>query len=134
MMSGMDPAHHPGLARIVARAREDADVLAVLLFGSRARGDATQRSDIDVCLVLAPDRLSRLAPADKQLDYAAVADIDVAVFQRLPLHVRTRALKEGKILFVRDEDALYDVAFGTARAWERFRHIHREYLEEVARG
>jgi len=35
---------------------------------------------------------------------------------------------------VRDEEALYAVAFRTARAWEGFRHIHRQYLDEVSRG
>ncbi len=35
--AGMDAAAHPALARLVARAERDPDVLAVLLFGSRAR-------------------------------------------------------------------------------------------------
>ena len=47
--------------------------------------------------------------------------------------MRSRILKEGAVLFVRDEDALYDVAIRTAKAWEDFRHIHREYLDQVAR-
>jgi hypothetical protein len=55
------------------------------------------------------------------------------VFQRLPLAVCSRILKEGAVLFVRDEPALYALA-RTARAFEGFRHIHRAYLEQVARG
>jgi len=34
-------------------------------------------------------------------------------------------LKEGAVLFVRDEDALYALAIRTARAFEDFRHIDR---------
>jgi hypothetical protein len=43
-------------------------------------------------------------------------------------------LKEGVVLFVRDEDELYALAARTARAFEAFRHIQRLYLDEVARG
>lgn len=129
----MDPSLSPTLARLVARAEGDPDVLAVMLFGSQARGDATAASDVDVCLVAAT------APSNEdatrlRLAYLSAFDLDVAVFQHVPLHVRTRILKEGRVLFVRDEDALYALAIRTVRAWEDFRHIHRLYLEEVARG
>ena len=124
----------PALVRLIARAKNDPDVLAVLLFGSRARGDASPRSDLDVCLVLAEGPRSDLGRAEKRLEYLAEADLDVAVFQSLPLHIRSRVLKEGAVLHVRDEDALYTLAIRTARAWEGFRHIHRLYLDEVLRG
>ncbi|HAM59069.1 MAG TPA: nucleotidyltransferase domain-containing protein [Candidatus Rokubacteria bacterium] len=122
------------LARLVTRAEQDPDVLAVLLFGSHARGEASPESDIDVCLVLAGEPGSDLERAQKRLDYLAETDLDVAVFQSLPLHIRSRVLKEGRVLFARDEEALYAVAFRTARAWDGFRHIHRQYLDEVSRG
>jgi len=41
----------------VERASQDADVLAVILFGSVARGEETAHSDVDVCLVLTPERV-----------------------------------------------------------------------------
>jgi predicted nucleotidyltransferase len=124
---------HSGVARVVARAKGDPQVLAVILFGSRARGDATAKSDFDVCLVLRADASSDLRAAEKRLEYLAEADVDLAVFQQLPLNIRSRVLKDGSVLFVRDEDALYALAIRTARAWEDFRHIHRLYLDEVAR-
>jgi len=130
----MDAAAHPALCRLVARAERDPDVLAALLFGSRARGDAAPGSDVDVCLVLAGEARADLERAEKRLAYLAETNLDVAVFQSLPLHIRSRVLKEGQVLFVRDEEALYAVAFRTARAWEGFRHIHRQYLDEVSRG
>lgn len=124
----------PRIARVVGRARRDPDVLAILLFGSHARGEATARSDIDLCLVLAVPRVSSRAAADKRLAYLAEASVDLSVFQQLPLAVRRRVLREGRVLFVRDEDALYATAIATARAFEGFRHLHRAYLEQVARG
>jgi len=38
--------------------------------------------------------------------------------------VRRRALKEGRVLFCRDEDTLYDLALGTAKAFEDFRPLY----------
>jgi len=130
----MDGVAERGLARLVARAQRDPEVLAVILFGSRARGDASPESDVDVCLVLNAEGVSRLAAAEKRLQYAEGTELDLTAFHQLPLHIRSRVLKEGRVLFVRDEDALYDLAYRTARAFEDFRHIYREYLDQVARG
>ena len=130
----MDASAPPAVARLIAHAKTDPDVLAVLLFGSRARGDAAPSSDFDVCLVLETEPRSDLDRAEKRLEYLAEGDLDVAVFQSLPLHIRSRVLKEGTVLYARDKDALYAVAIRTARAWEGFRHIHRQYLDEVLRG
>ncbi len=117
---------------LLAQAREDPDVLAVILYGSRARGDAGPRSDTDVCVVLRAD-YGRDGLPGKTLAYLGFG-ADVRLFQSLPLPVRRRVLREGRVLFVRDEDALYDLAIRTAQAWEDFRHIYHDHLEAVGRG
>jgi predicted nucleotidyltransferase len=129
----MDTVAHSALARLVSRAKSDPEVLAVILFGSQTRGDASPRSDFDVCLVLSSEPGSNLAAGHKRLEYVADADLDLAIFQQLPLHIRSRVLKEGTVLFVKDEEALYALAIRTARAFEGFRHIYRQYLDQVAR-
>jgi predicted nucleotidyltransferase len=132
----MDLSGRPAVRRLLERARRDPDVLGVMLFGSHARGEATEASDVDVCLLLFPGRVQPPAATEKKLDYLAdaAAGLDLAIFQELPLYVRTRVLKEGRVLFAADEDALYDLAIRTAKAWEDFRPIYRRYLDEVARG
>jgi predicted nucleotidyltransferase len=132
---GHDPisaADSPALRRILARASRDSDVLAVLLYGSHARADASPRSDVDVCLVLAGAGSTARTAAEKRLEYLAGDGVDLQVFQLLPLVVRSRVLKEGEVLFVRDEGALYDVAMRTVKAYEAFRRVHRAYLDAVA--
>ena len=124
---------HPALPHLIGRAMDDPDILAVLLFGSRARGEAFGASDFDICLVLQPVSGSAPAAGHKRLEYLSEFALDIAVFQQLPLYIRSRVLKEGTVLFVRDEDALYALAIRTARAFEDFKHIYREYLEQVSR-
>ncbi len=122
------------LDRLLRRALADPEIRAVVLFGSVARGEATAGSDVDVCLVLEDGAGSGRQRADKRLDYLTEVDLDVQVFQDLPLYVRPRVLAEGRVLFCRDEDRLYDVAFATMRAFARFERTYRAYLDEVAHG
>jgi len=118
--------------RLLGKARQDPRILAVLLFGSVARGDETARSDIDVCLVLQAGRYTPLDLSRIKLEYVAEDDLDVQVFQQLPLYVRRRVLRESQVVFSGDDDALYELAFRTARAFERFKTIYCTYLDEVA--
>ncbi len=117
------------LQRLLVRAETDPAVLAVLLFGSGARGEASSASDVDVCLVLRPE--AGVNPSEERIRYLAEFDLDVQVFQELPLYIRSRVLKEGRVLLVKDEDALYELAIRTAKAFEDFKPQYRRYLEAV---
>lgn len=114
--------------RLLTRAESDPAVLAVLLFGSRARDEASSASDVDVCLVLHPE--AGVDPSRTRLAYADF-DLDVHVFQILPLAIRSRILKEGRVLLAKDEDTLYELAIRTAKAFEDFKPQYRRYLEAV---
>lgn len=121
------------LARLLERAQADPDVLAVIVFGSQARGEAGPDSDVDVCLVLSSP-VDRDAAFRAKRSYSGGFDVDLALFHELPLHIRRRVSREGKVLFTRDEERLYEVAIRAAREFEDFKHIQRAYLDEVARG
>lgn len=120
------------LENLLQRVREDPDVLAVMLFGSVARGEAGADSDVDVCLILYPQARDRAR--EVRLRYLDLADLDLKVFQSLPLYVRQRVLKEGQVLLCKDEDLLYEVAYRTVQAFEDFKPAYRLYLEAVERG
>jgi predicted nucleotidyltransferase len=117
---------------ILTKAKKDADVVAVFLFGSRARGEPVPGSDTDVCLVLRPGNYGPMVLHQKRLSYLKEGNADVHVFSQLPLYIRRRVLKEGKILLCQDDDLLYEIAFRTAQAFEDFRHLYYGYLEELA--
>jgi len=121
-------------ARLVDVAKADQDVLAVILFGSRARCEETLASDFDICLVLQPGIYNDLELSQKRLQYLKSFELDVQIFQQLPLFIRRRVLRDGRVLFCQDEERLYEVAFRTAQRFEDYRHIYDGYLKEVASG
>ena len=130
----MDQPKATDIDKLRTLAGQDTEVLAVLIFGSVARSEPSPGSDIDVCLILMPQRTPDKSPSlsHKRLEYLAQVDLDMQIFQALPLYIRSRVLKEGRVLFVRDEDLLYEIAFRTAQAFEDFKHIYYGYLEQVA--
>lgn len=129
----MDARNRKAIDQLLARVQNDPAVLAVILFGSVARHEQGPRSDVDVCLVLNP-ALPRPARASMRLAYSKESDLDVQIYQDLPVFVRRRVLREGKVLLVKDENLLYDVAFRTMKEVEDFRRIHDDYLGRVARA
>jgi len=110
--------------RAVEKSRKDKDVLAVMLFGSYARGEVAE--DVDLCLVLYPEKASK--GFEKRIEYSFCDKLDIQVFQDLPLYIRKRVLKEGKILHYKDEEILYDIAIRTVKEFELFRPKYELYL------
>jgi predicted nucleotidyltransferase len=130
----MDKQKTTELDRLLGMVKQDGEVLAVIIFGSAARDEQAPFSDVDICLVMMPPpRPSSLTGLSyKRLEYMKNNSFDLRVFQQLPLYIRVRVLREGRILFVRDENQLYELAFRTAQAFEDFKHIYYGYLKEVA--
>jgi len=117
--------------KLISKTKKDKEILAVIVFGSYARGE--RHRDVDVCLVL-NKMLENGAMSMKRLEYVSEFGLDIHVFQQIPLYIRVRVLKEGKILFCRDIDALYDMAIGTAKEFGYFKPIYESYLEAVKHG
>ena len=130
----MDKKKAAELDRLLAMVKQDEEVLAVIIFGSAVRQEKTPLSDVDICLVMTsqPKSFKLTSLSHKRLEYMKGDSLDVRIFQQLPLYIRVRVLREGRILFVRDENQLYELAFRTAQAFEDFKHIYYGYLKEVA--
>jgi predicted nucleotidyltransferase len=98
------------LREIVRRLVEAIDPDRIVLFGSRARGDARPDSDLDLLILKDSDELRhrRAIPA-----YGALAGLgiptdiiwrtpaEIAEWSQVPNHVTTRAIREGKVLYER---------------------------------
>ncbi len=120
--------------RLLKTVEQDNEILAIFLFGSIARDNYYKGSDVDICLVMRPGFYTSLALSEKKLSYLNLFDMDIQIFQQLPLYIRIRVIKEGKILHCKDEDQLYEIAFRTIREFGDFEHVYRDYLKEVLSG
>jgi len=80
--------------------------LAVILFGSHARGQATPISDIDLCVL--DDFKFPKEERMKALDYAS-STVSISLFSELPLYVQFDVLSEGVVLWARNEERLLEL-------------------------
>jgi predicted nucleotidyltransferase len=105
------------------------NVLALLLFGSVAHGHARSDSDIDLCIITkkgitASECMNLLSYGSKK--------VDVSLFFALPLTIRFRVIKEGKILFCKDPLAIHRIKSDTIREYlDRAPHIKRQCLRAM---
>ena len=106
--------------RIIEPLRKNRDVISIYLFGSYARGREKPFSDIDICVIADRD-----ANRDEILSHSS-KKIDISIFHDLPMSMRFRVIKEGKLLFSRDELKLHRTIVATIRSYLDFKpHIMR---------
>lgn len=96
------------------------DVKAVFLFGSYARGEQKPLSDIDICVVTEKN-VSESVKAD--IANGSSKKVEVSLFWDLPPSVRYSAIREARILFMKDEEFFHDATVRTMSEFLDFRHI-----------
>ena len=83
---------------IVAQAQRSLRLQRVLLFGSRARGDARSGSDIDLAFEHDSSPAEWADFVNRMADEApTLLDLDLVDLRRASPHLRARILKEGKV-------------------------------------
>ena len=120
------------ISEVIKQAKTDGKITAVALFGSSLKGKGR---DIDICIFM-DKKYSNLEMSKKQLDFMknAKSNFDIQIFQQLPIYIRMRILKEGRILLDKNPEFLYNLAFDTIKEFEFFRKSYEIYLEEVKNG
>lgn len=78
-------------------------VICVYLFGSAARGDTSTLGDIDLAVLLRPDRRGDLSKAMDVLGRVFGERADVSDLAALPLSIQFRAIRDGVLLYVADD-------------------------------
>jgi len=105
------------------------DIEAVLLFGSYARGDASPRSDLDICIVAPRVKTSEgmarlLGSVWQQVD---ANEYDVWLFEELPLYMQIDIIENHRILHCRDVPSLYEYFYSFRKRW-----AHEQYRQTLA--
>jgi hypothetical protein len=105
------------------------NVTGILIYGSWARGEETQRSDVDICLV-APGadgiKLTR-----KALSLLKDDRFDVRVFELLPLFLKMAVIDEGVVVYAKDVPELYEYFYSFRKRWEDQKHRQTLSKEEA---
>lgn len=100
----------PILKEIVRRIREAIDPDKIILFGSRARGDARPDSDYDILIIAPSDEprwrraaslYSSLAGLGAPKDVVWWTQSEADDWRRVKSHFVTTAMREGRVVYAR---------------------------------
>ncbi len=90
---------------------------AIILFGSFARGEQTEKSDIDICIV-AKEMEKVREVWNKILESGLTAKYDIKIFELLPLKMKIEVIKDGKILWCKNENELSYYFWRFRKIWK----------------
>jgi uncharacterized protein len=102
------------IAPLIRELSQKEEIVALVLFGSVARGQARSTSDTDLCIVTPRD----LPQSDRWdlLSYGS-KEIDVNLFWDLPVAIRFRVIREGRVLFCKDTLRFHRIQAQTIREY-----------------
>ena len=125
---------------VVARAAEgEPCVLAAYVFGSRARGEAGARSDLDVAVLEAPDASLSIESEERlraRIARATGLRIDIARLGPASPVLAFEVLEGGRRVFARDAETADEIEERLLRRYldtEHLRRVQREYFFEAKR-
>lgn len=107
-------------------------VLALLLYGSHATGDAHRRSDVDLCIVR-PDTEAVLTETFRRVDVAGKG-YDVYLFEELPLYLQVEIIRSHRVVLCRDIYDLHEYFYPYRKRWKDQEHRNTVTREDVLRG
>ena len=99
------------------------EVKAVYLFGSATKGKMHQLSDIDICVIC-----KEYTDISKKIDFEK--GMDIVPFWDLPLAIRFRVFKEGKVLVMKDKMYMDHVKINTLKSYLDFKQLIDRYCWE----
>jgi predicted nucleotidyltransferase len=105
------------ISAVVDGIKRERGVEAIYLFGSHASGKAKPYSDIDLCVIT-----GRSARKESILSHSS-DKIDTTIFWDLPLYIRYRVIKEGKLLYAKNELAVHRIRVDTVLSYLDFKPI-----------
>lgn len=117
----------PEIVSTLVELDKDDLIRFIVIYGSVSREEAREGSDLDVCVYYDSDENGRHKFRVEALMELFSDDIDLHIFQDLPLQVRNEVLK-GEVVFSRDDVFLHDVAYDQIKEFDDFKHRLYDYL------
>lgn len=101
---------------------QNKDILGILLFGSYAVGDQTNRSDIDICVVAPNEDPVKFLSYILQNINVSKKKYDIRLFQELPLYIKIRIIHNGILIYSPDKYDLYEYFYFYRKLWNDQKH------------
>lgn len=105
------------------------EVHSILVFGSLTKGEISERSDIDIC-VIAPNAKNKERLANK-IAGMLPKNYDVCLFELLPLYMKIEIIKNHIILYTKDKLELYEYFYHYRKLWKDQEHRQKLTLKEA---
>ncbi|MCK4310189.1 MAG: nucleotidyltransferase domain-containing protein [Methanomicrobia archaeon] len=100
-------------------------ILGIVIFGSRAKEEGTERSDIDVCIVAPNEDSSKIFKETLSLNY------DIKIFELMPLYLKMEVIENHKILHAKDIYELYEYFYFFRKLWDDQKYRQKLSKEEA---
>ena len=115
---------------ITSAISHQAKVKAIYLFGSQARGEAGPLSDIDLCVIA-----QGISEEEKNniLGYGS-EKVDIVLFDDLPLTIKVRVFREGKLLYQTSQRYVDELAWRTTKEYFDFKPLLKKSIEVYLPG
>ncbi len=117
------------LRKVTEKLEKDKRVIFAYLYGSAARGTMREDSDVDIAVFLENPKQDPLLEADISLELEQTLDrsVDVRIINRAPAIFTNQVLKEGILLFSRDEPLRINFEVRNINEYLDFLPIINEY-------
>ena len=122
--------------QVAALCHEQPAILAAYIFGSVARGNANDGSDVDVAVLLDQRKaaefslLSWMALLEERLE----CQVDVVVLNKANELLKYEVRRTGTLIFDRAPDQRKRFDILSRKAYEDFLYLHRRYVNAVLYG
>lgn len=115
--------------------KKEKNILFAYIFGSYARKEATEGSDVDIAVFLKePDVIEKDPKFEVKLalkiERAIKRPVDVRIINNRPLTFINQILKNGKLLFSKSEKERINFETKMFNLYSDFHHLMKEYDEK----
>jgi len=140
-MKNIGKINNKKLSEISLIFSRDDKIIAGYLFGSLAKGDFHQKSDIDLAIMIDPSRIRDFS-LDERLSlevdltlFLETENFDLVVINRAPLVLQFRIISGGKVIYKKDDDLYTSVEEIIMERYYDFlpalRKFNKEYFEAL---
>ncbi|MCK4637252.1 MAG: nucleotidyltransferase domain-containing protein [Methanomicrobia archaeon] len=114
--------------KIIDELKKNKEIEAIYLFGSYVRGNVKPFSDIDICVITEKNISKKIK---EEILNNSSKKIDISIFWDLPPTMRFRVIKEGKLLYKKDDLKLQRIKIDTFKIYSDFQPTIKKHCSRI---